>query len=128
MAERTYVHAFTDGRDVSPTSARSDLAEIVAEGAQIATVCGRYYAMDRDGRWDRTERALAAILAGEGERADDPVAAIEASYARGVTDEFVEPIVLPKPRLTVRTRRSTSTSGRTGRASFRSGSWRRAST
>jgi 2,3-bisphosphoglycerate-independent phosphoglycerate mutase len=100
MAERTYVHAFTDGRDVSPNSARSELAEILAEGAQIATVCGRYYAMDRDGRWDRTERALAAILAGEGERADDPVAAIEASYARGVTDEFVEPIVLPKPRLT----------------------------
>ena len=61
MAERTYVHAFTDGRDVSPTSSRSDLAELVAEGAQIATVAGRYYAMDRDQRWDRTDRALAAI-------------------------------------------------------------------
>jgi 2,3-bisphosphoglycerate-independent phosphoglycerate mutase len=100
MAERTYVHAFTDGRDVSPTSARSDLAELVAEGARIATVCGRYYAMDRDERWERTERALAAITAGEGERADDPVPAVEASYARGVTDEFIEPIVLPPPRLT----------------------------
>ena len=100
MAERTYVHAFTDGRDVSPTSARSDLAELVAEGARIATVCGRYYAMDRDQRWERTARALAAITAGEGERAEDPVAAVEASYARGVTDEFVEPIVLPQPRLT----------------------------
>jgi len=99
MAERTYVHAFTDGRDVSPTSGRGDLAELVAEGARIVTVCGRYYAMDRDQRWERTERALAAILAGEGAQADDPVAAIEASYARDVTDEFVEPVVLPGPRL-----------------------------
>jgi 2,3-bisphosphoglycerate-independent phosphoglycerate mutase len=100
MAERTYVHAFTDGRDVSPTSARSDLAELVEEGARIATVSGRYYAMDRDRRWERTERALAAITAGDGERADDPVAAIEASYARGVTDEFVEPVGLALPRVT----------------------------
>jgi 2,3-bisphosphoglycerate-independent phosphoglycerate mutase len=100
MADRTYVHAFTDGRDVSPTSARSDLGELVAGGAGIASVSGRYYAMDRDRRWDRTERALAAIMAGEGEPADDPVAAVEASYARDVTDEFIEPVVLPLPRLT----------------------------
>jgi 2,3-bisphosphoglycerate-independent phosphoglycerate mutase len=99
MAERTYVHAFTDGRDVSPTSGRDELAELVTEGAQIATVVGRYYAMDRDRRWERTERARAAILAGEGERATDPVAAVEASYARGVTDEFIEPIVMLRPRL-----------------------------
>jgi 2,3-bisphosphoglycerate-independent phosphoglycerate mutase len=100
MAERTYVHAFTDGRDVSPTSARRDLAELVTEGAQIATVAGRYYAMDRDKRWERTERALNAILGGDGEQAADPVAAVEASYERGITDEFVEPIVLQRPRLT----------------------------
>ncbi|HXV57709.1 MAG TPA: 2,3-bisphosphoglycerate-independent phosphoglycerate mutase [Gaiellaceae bacterium] len=99
MAERTVVHAFTDGRDVSPHAARGDLAELVAEGARIGTVLGRYWAMDRDGRWERTERALAAVLRGEGERAGDPVAAIEASYARGVTDEFVEPVVLSAPRL-----------------------------
>jgi 2,3-bisphosphoglycerate-independent phosphoglycerate mutase len=99
MAERTFVHAFTDGRDVSPTSARDDVAELVGEGARIVTVSGRYYAMDRDQRWERTERALGAILAGEGEGADDPVAALEGSYGRGVTDEFVEPIVLPGPRL-----------------------------
>jgi 2,3-bisphosphoglycerate-independent phosphoglycerate mutase len=98
MAEHTYVHAFTDGRDVSPTSARGDLAELVAEGARIVTVAGRYWAMDRDQRWDRTERALAAVLRGEGEQADDPVAAVEASYARDVTDEFVEPVVLPGRR------------------------------
>ena len=99
MAERTWIHAFTDGRDVSPTSARGDLAELVAGGARIATVSGRYYAMDRDKRWERTERALAAIMQGAGEEAADPVGAIEASYARGVTDEFVEPVVLPGPRL-----------------------------
>ena len=98
MADRTYVHAFTDGRDVSPTSAADDLAELVAEGAQIATVAGRYYAMDRDGRWDRTDRALAAIVAGTGAQANDAVAAVRASYDAGVTDEFIEPVVLPGPR------------------------------
>jgi 2,3-bisphosphoglycerate-independent phosphoglycerate mutase len=99
MAERTHVHAFTDGRDVSPTSAASDLAELVFEGADIVTVCGRYYAMDRDGRWERTERAFNAIWSADGERADDPIAAVRASYERGVTDEFIEPVVLPGPRL-----------------------------
>jgi 2,3-bisphosphoglycerate-independent phosphoglycerate mutase len=98
MEEQTWIHAFTDGRDVSPTSAVRDLAELPAE--RIATVCGRYYAMDRDGRWERTERALAALLAGNGEVADDPVAAVRASYERGVTDEFIEPIVLSgRPRI-----------------------------
>jgi 2,3-bisphosphoglycerate-independent phosphoglycerate mutase len=99
MEQRTHVHAFTDGRDVSPTSAANDLAELVSEGADIVTVCGRYYAMDRDGRWERTERAFNAIRSGDGEPADDPVAAVRASYDRGVTDEFIEPIVLPGPRL-----------------------------
>jgi 2,3-bisphosphoglycerate-independent phosphoglycerate mutase len=96
--ERTWIHAFTDGRDVSPTSAARDLTELPVE--RIATVCGRYYAMDRDQRWDRTERAYDAIVEGKGEPADDPVAAVEASYERGVTDEFIEPIVLAgRPRL-----------------------------
>ncbi len=98
MDERTYLHAFTDGRDVSPNAARRDLAELVEERVRIATVVGRYYAMDRDGRWDRTERALAALTEGE-PTADDPLAAIDASYAAGVTDEFIEPIVLDAPRL-----------------------------
>jgi len=92
MGERTWVHAFTDGRDVSPHAAVEDLAELRAD--QIATVCGRYYAMDRDNRWDRTDRAAKAILAGEGVHATDPVDAVRASYERGVTDEFVEPVVL----------------------------------
>jgi len=96
--ERTWIHAFTDGRDVSPTSAARDLAELPAE--RIATVVGRYYAMDRDQRWERTQRAYEAIVEGVGELAQDPVAAVEASYARGVTDEFIEPIVLEgRPRL-----------------------------
>jgi len=98
MTERTWIHAFTDGRDVSPTSAVRDLAELPAE--RIATVSGRYYAMDRDERWERTERAVAAIVAGEGQRAADPVAAVEASYADGVTDEFIEPVLLTgRPQL-----------------------------
>ncbi len=92
MAERTWIHAFTDGRDVSPVSAATDLAGLPPD--RVATVCGRYYAMDRDQRWDRTQRAFDAIVGGEGEQADDAVAAVRASYERGVTDEFIEPVVL----------------------------------
>jgi 2,3-bisphosphoglycerate-independent phosphoglycerate mutase len=96
--ERTWIHAFTDGRDVSPHSAEHDLAELPAE--RIATVAGRYYAMDRDGRWERTERAYDAIVNGEGEHAEDPIEAVRASYERDVTDEFIEPVVLEgRPRL-----------------------------
>ena len=102
MAERTWIHAFTDGRDVSPHAAATDLARLPAD--RIATVVGRYYAMDRDNRADRTERAAAAILAGTGTPASDAVAAVLASYGAGVTDEFIEPIVLPAcPRLYPRT-------------------------
>jgi 2,3-bisphosphoglycerate-independent phosphoglycerate mutase len=99
MEERTFIHAFTDGRDVSPTSAAEDLAELPAD--RIATVCGRYWAMDRDKRWERTERALAAIMAGQGLEGTDPVSEVRGSYDRGVTDEFIEPIVFTgPPRLT----------------------------
>jgi 2,3-bisphosphoglycerate-independent phosphoglycerate mutase len=99
MAERTWIHAFTDGRDVSPTSAVNDLAEL--PGEKIATVVGRYYAMDRDGRWDRTERALAALLqGGEALTGSDPVKEVQRRYDEGVTDEFIEPIVLDgRPRI-----------------------------
>jgi 2,3-bisphosphoglycerate-independent phosphoglycerate mutase len=92
MEERTWVHAFTDGRDVSPHAAADDLATLPPD--RVATIVGRYYAMDRDKRWERTDRALAAIAGGDGEEADDPVAAVRASYERGVTDEFIEPVVL----------------------------------
>ncbi|MDE3025816.1 MAG: 2,3-bisphosphoglycerate-independent phosphoglycerate mutase [Acidobacteriota bacterium] len=95
---KTWIHAFTDGRDVSPHSAVDDLAELPVD--RIATVAGRYYAMDRDERWDRTERALDAIVHGKGEHAGDPVAAVQASYDAGVTDEFIEPVVVDgRPRL-----------------------------
>jgi 2,3-bisphosphoglycerate-independent phosphoglycerate mutase len=96
--EKTWIHAFTDGRDVSPTSAVHDLAELPTE--KIATVAGRYYAMDRDNRWERTQRGFDAITAGVGATAVDPVEAVRASYAKGVTDEFIEPVVLQgRPRL-----------------------------
>ena len=98
MAERTWIHAFTDGRDVSPHAAAADLAELPAD--RIATVCGRYYAMDRDQRWDRTDRAVRAILEGMGRAALDPVQAVRDSYESGVTDEFIEPVVISgRPRL-----------------------------
>ena len=98
MAERTWIHAFTDGRDVSPHAAQRDLAELPPD--RIATVCGRYYAMDRDSRWERTDRAYRAICLGEGRVADDPVVAVRESYDRGISDEFIEPVVVSgRPRL-----------------------------
>jgi len=98
MAERTWIHAFTDGRDVSPHAAVSDLAELPVD--RIATVCGRYYAMDRDKRLERTDRAFRAVCLGDGGTADDPVEAVRRSYADEVTDEFIEPVVIAgRPRL-----------------------------
>jgi 2,3-bisphosphoglycerate-independent phosphoglycerate mutase len=99
MGDRAWIHAFTDGRDVSPTSAVSDLAEL--PGEKIATIVGRYYAMDRDQRWDRTERALASLLSGdEGVTGTVPVDEVQRSYDEGVTDEFIEPVVLEgRPRI-----------------------------
>jgi 2,3-bisphosphoglycerate-independent phosphoglycerate mutase len=100
MAERTWIHAFTDGRDVSPTSAVRDVAELPAD--RIATICGRYYAMDRDQRWDRTDLAVAAIVDGRGVEAADPVEAIRSSHVAGITDEFIVPVVLGgRPHLDV---------------------------
>jgi 2,3-bisphosphoglycerate-independent phosphoglycerate mutase len=96
--EKTWIHAFTDGRDVSPHSAVHDLAELPTE--RIATVAGRYYGMDRDQRWERTQRAFDAIVHGTGEHADDPIEAVRGSYERGITDEFIEPVVVADhPRL-----------------------------
>jgi len=96
--EKTWIHAFTDGRDVSPHSAVHDFAELPTD--RIATVAGRYYAMDRDQRWDRTEKALDAIVSGKGETAEDPIAAVRASYDSGVTDEFIVPTVIEgRPRI-----------------------------
>src|SRR5204863_4983206 len=96
--ERTWIHAFTDGRDVSPHAAAKDLAELPAD--RIATIAGRYYAMDRDQRWERTQRAFDAIVEGRRDQAADPIEAIRRSYERGITDEFIEPITVGlRPRL-----------------------------
>ena len=97
--EKVYVNAFLDGRDVPPKSAVGfikQLQEAIAGMAfgKIATVMGRYYAMDRDNRWDRIEKAYKTLVLGEGNLVADPVQGVEASYEAGVTDEFVEPMVV----------------------------------
>ncbi len=98
---KVYVHAITDGRDVSVESGvgyvRDCLKKFSEAGiGKIATISGRYYAMDRDFAWDREEKAYAAMVYGEGEQCEDPIKAMENSYAKGVTDEFVVPVVIDK--------------------------------
>ncbi len=95
---KVYIHCFMDGRDVSPTSGVDFVAETVKKCneigvGKIATVMGRYYAMDRDNRWERVERAYNAMVLGEGSFQADPVEGVRASYADGKTDEFIEPMV-----------------------------------
>jgi 2,3-bisphosphoglycerate-independent phosphoglycerate mutase len=97
--EHVFVHCFMDGRDTPPESGAGFIEQIQKEMRQIgagkiASVSGRYYAMDRDKRWDRVERAFNAMVLGNGEQSDDPVAAMKRSYERGVTDEFVEPVTI----------------------------------
>jgi 2,3-bisphosphoglycerate-independent phosphoglycerate mutase len=93
------VHPFFDGRDTPPQSGVGHLKRLLDEArrigvGEVATVMGRYYAMDRDNRWDRVERAYKAMVRGEGARSEDPVDAVSASYAAGKTDEFIEPVVI----------------------------------
>lgn len=99
--KKLYIHAILDGRDTPPESGRGYVERLrnKLESAQlgaIATVAGRYYAMDRDNRWERVRRAYGAYVLGEGEFIDDPVAAVQQSYDSGVTDEFVVPVVCQK--------------------------------
>ena len=99
--EKVYVHCFLDGRDVPPSSGKSYVEQLQAKldelgTGRIATVMGRYYAMDRDKRWDRVQRAYDAIALGEGIFEEDPAAAVQKSYDSGVTDEFMEPVVCAK--------------------------------
>ena len=96
--EKVFVHCFLDGRDVPPTSGAGFVKQLKEKcdalgNAKVATVQGRFWGMDRDKRWDRVEKGYNAIVCGEGVQDPDPVHAIEASYAGGVTDEFVEPTV-----------------------------------
>jgi len=92
------VHAFTDGRDTDPKSGYGFISELQEQlrqtGGQLASVTGRYYAMDRDKRWERVKRAYDALTKGVGTRATDPLAAIQASYEAGVTDEFITPVII----------------------------------
>ncbi|MGN0818346.1 MAG: 2,3-bisphosphoglycerate-independent phosphoglycerate mutase, partial [Candidatus Coproplasma sp.] len=94
--ENVYVHCFMDGRDVSPTSGAGFIRDLQAEMAKIgvgkvASVVGRYYAMDRDNNWDRVEKAYDMLTLGTGVKCTDPAQAIEESYAQGITDEFLLP-------------------------------------
>ncbi|MBQ5606071.1 MAG: 2,3-bisphosphoglycerate-independent phosphoglycerate mutase [Prevotella sp.] len=92
----TYVHCFMDGRDTDPKSGMGFIKELTdhcaANNAHIASIVGRFYAMDRDKRWDRVREAYNLIVKAEGKKADDMVKAMEESYADGITDEFVKPI------------------------------------
>lgn len=94
-----YVHAILDGRDVAPTSGKSDIEELIFNMeklgvGKLATISGRYYAMDRDNRWDRIRMAYDAMVLAEGKRTTNPIGAIEESYKNGVTDEFFLPTVI----------------------------------
>jgi 2,3-bisphosphoglycerate-independent phosphoglycerate mutase len=94
-----YVHCFLDGRDTPPTTGAGFVAQLQERMksiglGKIASVSGRYYSMDRDKRWERTQRGFESMVLGNGKHATDPIAAIEASYAANVTDEFVEPITI----------------------------------
>ena len=100
--ERAFVHVFLDGRDTPPTKGVEYIAALEQKMREygvgkIATVMGRYYAMDRDNRWDRTQKAYDAMVNGDGKKARDPVAAAKESYNQGVTDEFVVPVVITDP-------------------------------
>lgn len=99
--EDVYIHAFLDGRDVSPDSAKGYLEQLTAKIAEIgvgriATVQGRYYAMDRDKRWERVEKSYRAMVYGEGPAYADPIEAVTESYEKSVFDEFVMPTVIVK--------------------------------
>ncbi len=108
--ENVYVHCFLDGRDTAPTSGKGFIGELEEKMTEIgvgkiASISGRYYAMDRDNRWDRVEKAYAALTEGKGETAESAVGAMEASYAKDVTDEFFVPTVIlenGKPRATIK--------------------------
>lgn len=98
--ERVYVHCFMDGRDTLPTSGEGFVKELCdvmkKETGSIATIIGRYWAMDRDNRWERIKKAYDALVFGKGVKETDPVEAVKNSYAKDITDEFIEPAVIEK--------------------------------
>ncbi len=97
--DKVFIHCFMDGRDTAPQSGKGYIRELQRQlneigGGSIATIIGRYYAMDRDNRWNRVERAWQAIVDGVGDFSDDPLAAITRCYDKGQTDEFIEPVII----------------------------------
>ena len=91
--ENAYVHCFMDGRDTDPKSGKGFIEQLVNRGDKVASIIGRYYAMDRDKRWERVKLGYDQLVNGEGRKVSDMVKAVEESYAEGVTDEFMKPIV-----------------------------------
>jgi 2,3-bisphosphoglycerate-independent phosphoglycerate mutase len=91
--DKAYVHCFMDGRDTDPKSGQGFIEQLVERGDNVATIIGRYYAMDRDKRWERVKIAYDLLVSGEGRKVSDVVAAVGESYAEGITDEFMKPIV-----------------------------------
>jgi 2,3-bisphosphoglycerate-independent phosphoglycerate mutase len=109
-ADQVLLHAFTDGRDTPPRSAPDYIGRLLAQMVKtgvgaVASVIGRYYAMDRDNRWERVQKAYDCLTQGSGRRAPDALAAVQEAYERGETDEFIEPTVVlgkdgqPRPRI-----------------------------
>lgn len=96
---KVFIHFFGDGRDTDPKSGKGHLEHLIKETkeigiGEIATIVGRYYAMDRDKRWDRVEIAIKALISGEGEDSSDPVKTVGERYSKGETDEFLKPIIV----------------------------------
>ena len=97
--KEVYIHFFGDGRDTAPRSAAGYMKDLLAfvekeKVGEVATVVGRYYAMDRDKRWERIKIAVDGLVKGEGEKGEDPVAKIEERYTKKETDEFLKPIIV----------------------------------
>jgi 2,3-bisphosphoglycerate-independent phosphoglycerate mutase len=96
--KNVFIHAFTDGRDCDPKSGLGFIKDLAAHltltGGKIASICGRYFAMDRDKRWERIKQAYDALVNGKGDTATDAIAAIENSYRQNITDEFIKPTVI----------------------------------
>lgn len=99
-AKNVFIHAFTDGRDVDPKSGINFITELIEftknKSAELATLCGRYYSMDRDQRWERIKKAYELLVNGVGEPTKDVLNTIKMSYEKGITDEFINPIILEK--------------------------------
>lgn len=95
--DQVFVHAFTDGRDTDPKGGKTYMQDVIDHAekttGKVASIIGRYFAMDRDNRWERVKLAYGAMVNGVGLKTDNPIAAIQASYEAGVTDEFIQPII-----------------------------------